>query len=234
MMIGVPLKFHLWINMGFLCRESKLTRLLQDSLGGRTKTSIIATISPASSNLDVSTNEDYSPYSSTTCIHRGIACDCEWILLSLKICLEFQETLSTLDYAYRAKNITNRPEINQKLTKKALLKVIPRYPIDIVYPIFKNLQHFYFFHSLYFFWSQEYNEEIERLRRDLQAARDKNGIYLATENYEYAIPISLWEYLWLSQPYCIGNVSFNSDQTYVVYIVFTELCSPTFFSRVTQ
>ena len=33
--------------------ESKLTRLLQDSLGGRTKTSIIATISPASSNLDV-------------------------------------------------------------------------------------------------------------------------------------------------------------------------------------
>ncbi|VEL26159.1 unnamed protein product, partial [Protopolystoma xenopodis] len=48
-------------------RESKLTRLLQDSLGGRTKTSIIATISP--SNL----------------------------------CLD--ETLSTLDYAHRAKNI---------------------------------------------------------------------------------------------------------------------------------
>ncbi|PVD30020.1 hypothetical protein C0Q70_09281 [Pomacea canaliculata] len=94
-------------------RESKLTRLLQDSLGGRTKTSIIATISPASSNLE--------------------------------------ETLSTLDYAHRAKNITNRPEINQRLTKRALLK--------------------------------EYNEEIERLRRDLQAAREKNGIYIAEENY---------------------------------------------------
>ncbi|KAH9520444.1 Kinesin- protein 11, partial [Bulinus truncatus] len=94
-------------------RESKLTRLLQDSLGGRTKTSIIATISPASSNLE--------------------------------------ETLSTLDYAFRAKNITNRPEINQKLTKKALLR--------------------------------EYNEEIERLRRDLQACREKNGIYVAEENY---------------------------------------------------
>lgn len=66
-------------------RESKLTRLLQESLGGRTKTSIIATISPALSSLE--------------------------------------ETLSTLDYAHRAKNITNRPEINQKLTKKALLKV---------------------------------------------------------------------------------------------------------------
>lgn len=35
-------------------RESKLTRLLQDSLGGRTKTSIVATISPASNSLDVS------------------------------------------------------------------------------------------------------------------------------------------------------------------------------------
>lgn len=31
--------------------------------------------------------------------------------------------MSTLDYAHRAKNITNRPEINQKLTKKALIKV---------------------------------------------------------------------------------------------------------------
>ncbi|KAK3791067.1 hypothetical protein RRG08_010471 [Elysia crispata] len=94
-------------------RESKLTRLLQDSLGGRTKTSIIATISPASCNLE--------------------------------------ETLSTLDYAFRAKNITNRPEVNQKLTKKALLK--------------------------------EFGEEIERLRRDLQACREKNGIYVAEENY---------------------------------------------------
>ncbi|XP_021350411.1 kinesin-like protein KIF11, partial [Mizuhopecten yessoensis] len=94
-------------------RESKLTRLLQDSLGGRTKTSIIATISPAACNLE--------------------------------------ETLSTLDYAHRAKNIQNRPEINQKLTKKALMR--------------------------------EYTEEIERLRRDLQAVREKNGIYLAEENY---------------------------------------------------
>lgn len=86
---------------------------MQESLGGRTKTSIIATVSPASINLE--------------------------------------ETLSTLDYAHRAKNITNRPEINQKLSKKALLK--------------------------------EYTEEIERLRRDLLAARERNGVYLAHENY---------------------------------------------------
>lgn len=94
-------------------RESKLTRLLQDSLGGRTKTSIIATISPDMSNLE--------------------------------------ETLSTLDYAHRAKNITNRPEINQKMTKKALIK--------------------------------EYTEEIERLRRDLAATRDRNGVFVDHENY---------------------------------------------------
>ncbi|XP_043375517.1 kinesin-like protein KIF11 isoform X3 [Dermochelys coriacea] len=95
-------------------RESKLTRILQDSLGGRTKTSIIATVSPASVNLE--------------------------------------ETLSTLEYAHRAKNIMNKPEVNQKLTKRALIK--------------------------------EYTEEIERLKRDLAVAREKNGIYISAENYE--------------------------------------------------
>jgi hypothetical protein len=54
-------------------RDSKLTRLLRDSLGGKTKTCIIATIGP-----------------SVQCV---------------------EETISTLDYAYRAKNIRNRPEV---------------------------------------------------------------------------------------------------------------------------
>ncbi|KAB0343359.1 hypothetical protein FD754_020285, partial [Muntiacus muntjak] len=65
-------------------RESKLTRIFQDSLGGRTRTSIIATVSPASLNLE--------------------------------------ETISTLEYAHRAKNILSKPEVIQKLTKKALIK----------------------------------------------------------------------------------------------------------------
>ncbi|XP_008113545.1 kinesin-like protein KIF11 [Anolis carolinensis] len=95
-------------------RESKLTRILQDSLGGRTKTCIIATISPASINLE--------------------------------------ETLSTLEYAHRAKNIMNKPEVNQKLTKRALIK--------------------------------EYTEEIERLKKDLIAAREKHGVYISLENYD--------------------------------------------------
>jgi len=95
-------------------RESKLTRLLQDSLGGRTKTSIIATISSASNN--------------------------------------FEETLSTLDYACRAKNITNYPKINEVLCRKAMLK--------------------------------EYTKEIERLKRDLVATREKNGVNLSLNSYD--------------------------------------------------
>ena len=36
--------------------------------------------------------------------------------------LNAEESVSTLDYAFRAKNIRNRPEVNQKMTKRALLK----------------------------------------------------------------------------------------------------------------
>ncbi|EFA81685.1 kinesin family member 13 [Heterostelium album PN500] len=42
-------------------RDSKLTRLLQDSLGGKTKTSIIATVSPSGLNLEETVNTlDYA------------------------------------------------------------------------------------------------------------------------------------------------------------------------------
>ncbi|XP_051150145.1 kinesin-like protein KIN-5C [Andrographis paniculata] len=94
-------------------RDSKLTRLLRDSLGGRTKTCIIATVSPA--------------------VH----------------CLE--ETLSTLDYAHRAKNIKNKPEVNQKMMKSTLIK------------------------DLY--------GEIERLKAEVYASREKNGVYIPKELY---------------------------------------------------
>ena len=56
-------------------RDSKLTRLLQDSLGGNTKTVMIANVGPADYNFD--------------------------------------ETMSTLRYANRAKNIKNKPKINE-------------------------------------------------------------------------------------------------------------------------
>lgn len=95
-------------------RDSKLTRLLQDSLGGRTKTCIIATISPAKSNLE--------------------------------------ETISTLDYAFRAKNIRNKPQLNSLVSKKTMLR--------------------------------EYTAEIEKLKTELIATRQRNGVYLSSEAYE--------------------------------------------------
>eukprot|EP01137_Pigoraptor_chileana_P001459 Opistho-2@39130 len=64
-------------------RDSKLTRLLQDSLGGNAKTLMIANVGPASYNYD--------------------------------------ETLNTLAYANRAKNIKNKPKINED-PKDAMLR----------------------------------------------------------------------------------------------------------------
>ena len=64
-------------------RDSKLTRLLQDSLGGNTKTVMIAAVGPADYNFD--------------------------------------ETISTLRYANRAKNIKNKPKINED-PKDAMLR----------------------------------------------------------------------------------------------------------------
>ena len=62
-----------------------------------------------------------------------------------------EETLSTLDYALRAKSIRNKPEVNQRMSRNALLK--------------------------------EYVGEIERLKSDLLAAREKNGIYFSEETW---------------------------------------------------
>jgi len=56
-------------------RDSKLTRLLQDSLGGNAKTIMVANIGPANYNYD--------------------------------------ETITTLRYANRAKNIKNKPRVNE-------------------------------------------------------------------------------------------------------------------------
>lgn len=64
-------------------RDSKLTRLLSDSLGGNSKTLMIANIGPASYNYD--------------------------------------ESITTLRYANRAKNIKNKPKINED-PKDALLR----------------------------------------------------------------------------------------------------------------
>ena len=64
-------------------RDSKLTRLLKESLGGKAKTAIIATISPSTINLE--------------------------------------ETMSTLEYAYRAQSIKNTPQQNTTGSQRHLI-----------------------------------------------------------------------------------------------------------------
>ncbi|XP_012450635.1 kinesin-like protein KIN-4A [Gossypium raimondii] len=66
-------------------RDSKLTRLLQDSLGGNNRTVMIACISPADSNAE--------------------------------------ETLNTLKYANRVRNIQNKPVVNRDPMSNEMLKM---------------------------------------------------------------------------------------------------------------
>ncbi|XP_070495238.1 kinesin-like protein KIF21A isoform X4 [Chironomus tepperi] len=63
-------------------RDSKLTRLLQDSLGGNSQTCMIACVSPSDQN--------------------------------------FMETLNTLKYANRARNIKNRVQLNQDQSSRTI------------------------------------------------------------------------------------------------------------------
>lgn len=79
-------------------RDSKLTRLLQDSLGGNSVTLMIACVSPADYNMD--------------------------------------ETLSTLRYADRAKQIRNKPIVNidPRMAEIALLRqTIDRLRLELLY-----------------------------------------------------------------------------------------------------
>ncbi|CAG9465541.1 unnamed protein product [Pedinophyceae sp. YPF-701] len=69
-------------------RDSKLTRILEDSLGGNCKTTMFATVTPA---LEA-----------------------------------FSESLSTLKFANRAKNIKNTARINEDLDQRALLRKYER------------------------------------------------------------------------------------------------------------
>ncbi|GMH04008.1 hypothetical protein Nepgr_005847 [Nepenthes gracilis] len=66
-------------------RDSKLTRLLQDSLGGNSRTVMIACISPADINAE--------------------------------------ETLNTLKYANRARNIQNKPVVNRDPISSEMIKM---------------------------------------------------------------------------------------------------------------
>lgn len=101
-------------------RESKLTRLLQDSIGGKTKTLLISTISPAKINLE--------------------------------------ETLSTLVYSLKVRNIENKPQLG--------------HDFDL---IMKNV------------YIKDLSNEIIKLNNDLISTRNKNGIFMDELNYNNII-----------------------------------------------
>lgn len=74
-------------------RDSKLTRLLSESLGGNSKTCLIITASPA-------------PYNDV-------------------------ETLSTLRFGQRARNIKNTPKVNRELTVPELTRLLDKAELEI-------------------------------------------------------------------------------------------------------
>lgn len=85
----------------------------------------------------------------------------------------------------------NKPEVNQKLTKRTLIKVDELQMQDLILTLQDKLKCCVSEQLMIdlCLCSQEYTEEIERLKRDLAATRDKNGVYLSAENYEYVTQV---------------------------------------------
>ncbi|KAI3369314.1 hypothetical protein L3Q82_007564 [Scortum barcoo] len=129
-------------------RDSKLTRLLQDSLGGNTRTLMIACLSPADNN--------------------------------------YEESLSTLRYANRAKSIQNSPRINED-PKDALLREYQE-EIKKLQALISgqlgtaNLAYVLCFNNFYFlslFITQlcwlEYEERLAKLQAEYNAEQQSNA-----------------------------------------------------------
>ncbi|SCU80965.1 LADA_0B10484g1_1 [Lachancea dasiensis] len=124
-------------------RESKLTRLLQDSLGGNTKTALIATISPAKINSE--------------------------------------ETSSTLEYASKAKNIKNRPQVGSFIMKDVLVKSITAELIKIKSDLLstKAKDGVYMSQENYKELTNElenYKTEVQECKRSIEKLNSQNAI----------------------------------------------------------
>ena len=100
-------------------RDSKLTRLLQESLGGEPRQPLLLRFHLVQMQM----------------MKR----------FSLKLCKQ-------------AKNIQNKPQVNQRMAKRTLIK--------------------------------EYCVEIDRIKQELQAAREKNGVHLPKDRYDSMVQIT--------------------------------------------
>lgn len=126
-------------------RESKLTRLLQDSLGGNTKTALIATISPAKINSE--------------------------------------ETCSTLQYASKAKNIKNRPQLRSFIMKDILVKNVTAELAKVKSDLFstKLREGVYMSHDNYKEITNDlesYKTEIQESKRIIERLSSQNSLLL--------------------------------------------------------
>ncbi|SCU80130.1 LAFA_0B07668g1_1 [Lachancea sp. 'fantastica'] len=126
-------------------RESKLTRLLQDSLGGNTKTALIATISPAKINSE--------------------------------------ETSSTLEYASKAKNIKNKPQVGSFIMKDVLVKSITAELVKIKSDLLstKSKDGVYMSQENYKELTNElenYKTEVRECQRSIERLNTQNAILL--------------------------------------------------------
>ncbi|CDO93442.1 unnamed protein product [Kluyveromyces dobzhanskii CBS 2104] len=126
-------------------RESKLTRLLQDSLGGNTKTALIATISPAKINSE--------------------------------------ETSSTLEYATKAKNIKNKPQLGSFIMKDILVKNISHELAKLKSDFLstKSKEGIYMSHAHYnevMNDIENYKTEIQESRREVEKLSSQNHLLL--------------------------------------------------------
>lgn len=84
----------------------------------------------------------------------SVCCLMEWKLAVLLLCFP---PVITDPCACRARNIKNQPTVNQKLTKKVIMK--------------------------------EYFAEIETLRSQLLATREKNGVYMDPQVCALCLPL---------------------------------------------
>ena len=100
-------------------RDSKLTRILQPSLGGNAKTGIICTVTPAVFHLD--------------------------------------ESLSTLRFASKCTNVTNKPQVNEIVSDATMLQ---RHQAEIA-RLKKQLE----------FYEQQLDDKVDKTRMDDESAK---------------------------------------------------------------
>ena len=110
-------------------RDSKLTRLLSNALGGNALTALVCCVSPAVRNREetrwVRCRDQHAWFwhkQSGWTPHRRAALVCLYVCVAVCVCGCLVSGRSTMEFATRAKRIQNRARVNETLTSKELLQ----------------------------------------------------------------------------------------------------------------